>query len=230
MNFPIKISPSILSADYGNLTHDTVRAEKGGGSEIHIDIMDGHYCHNFSFGIDVIPALKKNVRIPLVAHLEIDNPDVFVEDFAHAGSDTIVVQEDTCPHLPRTIANIKSRGLRAGIGINPDRGFEKIEANPEILSDIELLIIMAAYPGYGGQPFSPVTIQKIEKSCVLRSKYGARFDIGVDGAVNIKTVAKIVKAGANYLIAGSSIFRDDVTKNIKILKEIADETMRTVIV
>jgi ribulose-phosphate 3-epimerase len=89
---------------------------------------------------------------------------------------------------------------------------------------------MAAYPGYGGQPFSPVTIQKIEKSCVLRSKYGARFDIGVDGAVNIKTVAKIVKAGANYLIAGSSIFRDDVTKNIKILKEIADETMRTAIV
>lgn len=225
MKFPIKISPSILSADYGNLAHESIQAEKGGGYSLHVDIMDGHYVHNFSFGIDVIPALKKHVSIPLVAHLEIDNPDVFIDDFAEAGSDMIVVQEDTCPNLPRTISNILKKGTRAGIGINPDRGFEKIEANPEILSKIDLLIIMAVYPGFGGQPFSPITIPKIEKACALRAKFGFKFDIGVDGAVNIKSVPEIVKAGANYLIAGSSIFNGNIIENIKTLKEIAEAAL-----
>jgi len=209
----IKISPSVLSADFCNLGEEARRAEKGGGHEIHIDIMDGHYVHNFSFGIDIIPALKRYVKIPLVAHLEIDNPDVFIEDFAKAGSDMIVVQEDTCPHLPRTIYKIKEYGIRAGIGINPDRGFEKIEANPEILREIDLLIIMAVYPGFGGQPFSPVTIPKIKKAVALRDETGSNYDIGVDGAVGEKTIPEIIKAGGNYLIAGSSIFGKN--KNIE---------------
>lgn len=230
MKFPIKISPSILSADYGNLTRESLQAERGGGQALHIDIMDGHYVHNFAFGIDVIPALKKHVTIPLVAHLEIDNPDAFIDDFAKAGSDMIVVQEDTCPNLPRTITNIRRSGLMAGIGINPDRGFEKIEANPEVLSQIDLLIIMAVYPGFGGQPFSPVTLPKIERACALRSQLGHNFDIGVDGAVNIKTVPGIVKAGANYLIAGSSIFNGDIADNIRTLKEVAEAALRATIV
>ena len=222
MTKPIKISPSILSADYCNLGSGSIEAEKGGGDAIHIDIMDGHYVHNFSFGIDIIPALKKVVSIPLVAHLEIDNPDVFIQDFADAGSDMIVVQEDTCPHLPRTIKNIRKTGKMAGVGINPDRGFEKILANPEILEQIDLLIIMAVYPGFGGQPFSPVTIPKLEKAAELRDKTKAKFDIGVDGAVNKQTIPQIIKAGGNYLIAGSSIFgKGSITNNIKEMKEYA---------
>ncbi len=172
MKQPLKISPSLLSADFGNLAEEARLAEKGGGYDLHLDIMDGHYCHNFSFGIDVIPALKKMVKIPVVAHLEIDNPDMFIEDFFHAGSDMIVVQEDTCPHLPITIRNITGLGIKAGIGINPDRGFEKLEANPEILDRIDLLIIMAVYPGFGGQPFSPVALPKIKTACRLRDQAG----------------------------------------------------------
>jgi len=228
MEYPLKISPSILSADYGKLAEEAVRSQKGGGYAIHIDIMDGHYVHNFSFGIDVIPALKRCVTIPLVAHLEICYPDIFIEDFVLAGSDMIVVQEDTCPHLPITINNIKKRGISAGIGINPDRGFEKLEANPEILKKIDLLIIMAVYPGFGGQPFSPVTLPKIKKACAMREHYNVNFDIGVDGAVGPATVPDIVKAGANYLIAGSSVFNENssVEKNIKKLKEIAEKSIK----
>jgi ribulose-phosphate 3-epimerase len=227
MKPPIKISPSLLSADFGALREAALQAEKGGGCALHLDIMDGHYVHNFSFGIDIVPALKKHVKIPLVAHLEIDNPDVFVEYFAQAGSDMIVVQEDTCPHLPITIARIKKRGVRAGIGINPDRGFEKIEANPEILEQIDLLIIMAVYPGFGGQPFSPVTVPKIQKACEMREKSGTRFDIGVDGSVNASTIPKIVQAGANYLIAGSSVFsKGTVGENIRNLRTLAEKSLK----
>jgi len=215
MVYPIKISPSILSADFGNLTHDALDAEKSGGCAIHIDIMDGHYVHNFSFGINIVPALKRGVHIPIVTHLEIDNPDIFIDDFARAGSDMIVVQEDTCPHLPYTINAIKQKGSKAGIGINPDRGFEKLEANPEILREIDLLIVMAVYPGYGGQPFSPVTVPKIRKACIMREEMHASFDIGVDGAVNSITAPDIVRSGANYLIAGSSVFTDDIAASMK---------------
>lgn len=226
MNFPIKISPSILSADFGNLTAEALQAEQGGGHELHIDIMDGHYCHNFSFGIGVVLALKKTLTIPLISHLEIDNPDVFIDDFARAGSDMIVVQEDTCPHLPHTIASIREKGVRAGVGVNPDRGYEKLRANPEILYEIDLLIVLAVYPGFGGQPFSPITIPKIRKACSLREEHGARFDIGVDGCVGADTIPDIVKAGANYLIAGSSVFNGkDIKKNISALRELAKHSL-----
>jgi len=229
MNKSIKVSPSILSANYCYLGDESLQAEKGGGDELHIDIMDGHYVHNFSFGIDVITALKKIISIPLVAHLEIDNPDIFIQDFADAGSDMIVVQEDTCPHLPRTINAIKKAGKKAGIGINPDRGFEKILANPEILEKIDLLIIMAVYPGFGGQPFSPVTIPKLKKAVELRKKTKTNFDIGVDGAVSKKTIPQIVKAGGNYLIAGSSIFGNgNIESKVKEIREYAESIFKNI--
>jgi len=222
MNPAIKLSPSILSADFGNLASETLKAEKAGAADIHIDIMDGHYCHNFSFGIGVVSALKKRVSIPLVAHLEIDNPDVFIDDFADAGSDMIVVQEDTCPHLPHSVYHIVEKGKRAGIGVNPDRGFEKIEANPEILEKIDLLIVLAAYPGFGGQPFSPAALPKLKKAVEMREKLGLHFDIGVDGHVNKETIPGIVRAGGNYLIAGSSAFTGDITRNMEELKKAAE--------
>ena len=224
---PLKISPSILSADYGHLAEEATKAERGGGCDLHIDIMDGHYCHNFSFGIDVVPALKRAVKIPLVAHLEIGNPDDFIEEFAEAGSDMIVVQEDTCPHLPRSVYRIRKTGKTAGIAINPDRGFEKIEANPEVLNEIGLLIVMAAYPGFGGQPFSPAALPKLRKAREIRDRLGLRFDIGVDGHVNERTVPDIVRAGGNYLIGGSSVFnrKRTIEENIRALKELAEKTL-----
>ena len=116
-------------------------------------------------------------------------------------------------------------GIKAGIGVNPDRGYEKLEVNPEILEAIDLFIVLSVYPGFGGQPFSPVTVSKIEKACELRERTGADFDIGLDGCVNKNTIPKIVRAGANYLIAGSGIFRDDIAQNIKTLKTLAEEAL-----
>jgi ribulose-phosphate 3-epimerase len=222
MPFPIKVSPSILSAEYGYLAEAVREAEKAGGHAIHVDIMDGHYCHNFAFGIDVVPALKKYVGIPIVAHLEIDNPDVFIEDFARAGCDMIVVQEDVCPHLPRTIDRILESGVKAGVGLSPDRGFEKLRVNPEILGKIDLFIVLSVYPGFGGQPFSPVTFSKLETARSLREEQGAAFDIGVDGSVNRETTPGIVRAGCNYLIAGSSVFKGDIAKNIEDLRTLGE--------
>jgi len=225
MSHPIKVSPSILSADYGNIGAEARQAAEAGGSHLHVDIMDGHYCHNFAFGIHAVTALKQYVDIPIVSHLEIDNPDVFIEDFARAGSDMIVVQEDTCPHLPRTIETIRKLGVQAGIGINPDRGWERVEVNLDILREIDLLIVLSVFPGFGGQPFSPNTIPRIQQAAALRERAGARFDIGVDGSVNIKTIPQIVRAGGNYLIAGSSVFNGDIAENVKTLKKLGEDTL-----
>jgi ribulose-phosphate 3-epimerase len=173
--------------------------------------------------------MKRRIGIPIVAHLEIDNPDAFIDDFARAGSDMIVVQEDTCPHLPHTIARIRECGVRAGIGVNPDRGYEKLEVNPEILQEIDLFIVLSVYPGFGGQPFSPITISRIERACKLRERCGAEFDIGVDGAVGVKTVPSIVKAGANYLIAGSSVFGGEITENVRALRKLGEDSLSTTV-
>lgn len=230
MSYPIKVSPSILSADYGNIGEEARQAAEAGGSELHVDIMDGHYCHNFAFGVHAIPALKRYVDIPIVAHLEIDNPDAFIEDFARAGSDMIVVQEDACLHLPRTIETIRKYGVRAGIGVSPDRRYERLEVNPEILNEIDLLIVLAVYPGFGGQPFSPVAIPKIKQAAALRERTGAQYDIGVDGSVNIKTIPQIIRAGGNYLIAGSSVFNGNIAENVKTLQKLGEDTLNKITV
>ncbi|MFW6180256.1 MAG: ribulose-phosphate 3-epimerase [Spirochaetota bacterium] len=221
MGKTIKVSPSILSADLMHLAEEVRKAEDAGGDALHVDIMDGHYCHNFAFGLGLIPMLKKQVRMPVVAHLEIDNPDAFVEDFARAGSDMVVVQEDVCPHLPHTVQRIREAGARAGIGISPDRGLERLLVNPGILREVDLIIVLSVFAGFGGQPFSETALPKIEQVARLREQAGASYDIGVDGCVNTGTVPRIVAAGSNYLIGGSSVFAGDIACNIRRLREAA---------
>lgn len=222
----LKISPSLLSADMGNLRRCALEAQIGGADSLHIDLMDGHYCHNFSFGISLVPVLKEAVELPIVVHLEIDNPDEFIDDFAASGSDAIIVQEDTCANLPRTIETIRSKGVKAGVAINPDRGFERIESSPWVLEQIDLLLVLAGYPGFGGQRLSPVAFEKAERAFKLREESGADFDIGVDGGVNRKTVPGLVRAGVNYLIAGSAVFGSpDIAGNVNSLREIAQKSI-----
>jgi ribulose-phosphate 3-epimerase len=228
MTPPIKISPSLLSADILNLLKCALEAQKGGADSLHIDLMGGHYCHNFSFGRALVPALKEKTNLPLVVHLEIENPDEFIYDFVDSGADTIIVQEDTCPNLPRTIDSIQSRGVKAGIGINPDRWFEKIDASPWLLKQIDLLLILAAYPGFGGQRLSPLAIRKTKLAVNMREDSGARFDIGVDGGVNDGTVPCLVRAGVNYLIAGSAVFGDQaIAENVSRIKVLAQHNLPT---
>jgi ribulose-phosphate 3-epimerase len=219
----VHISPSILSADYGALRDKTLEAVAAGGSSIHVDIMDGHYVHNFSFGIEIFRALKPHVSVPLVAHLEIAHPDHFIDDFATAGADTIIVQEDTCPNLPFTVRAIREAGVAAGIGINPDRSFRRIEAHPQILQDVEIVVVMGVYPGFGGQLFAATTIENIGTAVRLREENGARYMIGVDGGVTTATTPAIVQAGASCLIAGSAVFGGDVAANIAALRQAAGE-------
>lgn len=219
----LKISPSILGADYGVLRESSLEAERQGACAIHVDIMDGHYVHNFSFGIDLFTALKKHLSVPLVAHLEIANPDPFIPDFAAAGADMIVVQEDTCRNLPYTVDAIRSAGSAAGIGLNPDRHFRKIEAHPYLLEEIELFIAMGVYPGFGGQRFARTCEPNIRRAVELREQHGGTFDIGVDGGVTVATVPRIVAAGANYLIAGSGVFSGDIGENMRALERALED-------
>jgi ribulose-phosphate 3-epimerase len=168
--------------------------------------------------------LKKYTSMSIVAHLEIDNPDEFIEDFARAGSDMVVVQEDACPHLPHTIQKIREIGARAGIGLSPDRGFERVLVNPDILKEVDLFIVLSVFAGFGGQPFSEGAYERVARAAEIREQAGASFDIGVDGSVNKETIPGIVRAGGNYLIAGSSVFKGDVGGNIRELRELAERT------
>ena len=217
----IHISPSILSADYGALREQAQQAVAAGGQSIHVDIMDGHYVQNLSFGPAVIAALKPHLAVPIVAHLEIAAPDRWIATIADAGADLIVVQEDTCPNLPLTIAAIRERGVAAGVAVNPDRTFSRIQAHPDLLGELALLIVMGVYPGFGGQQFAATTIPNVRQAARLRKDAAARFAIGVDGGVDRSTVPEIVKAGADYLIAGSAIFGGAIAGNIAQLRQAA---------
>ena len=221
----LHISPSILSADYGALREECIRAANAGGDSIHIDIMDGHYVHNLSFAPALIRALKPHLSVPIVAHLELDSPDRWIADTAEAGADMIVVQEDTTPNLPFTIASIRRAGAAAGAAVNPDRSFRRIEAHPHLLEELDLLIVMGVYPGFGAQRISAAALPNIRRAAELRKTASAGFAVGVDGGVNRSNAAAMTAAGADYLIAGSAIFggsgNGDIAVNIAGLREAA---------
>ncbi len=213
----VHIAASILAADFACLGPAAREAELGGADSIHIDMMDGHYVPNLTFGFDLLPALRKWTTLPLVAHLELDNPDALIEPLAQAGPDMIVVQEDTCPRLDETIAHIRSYGVSAGVGVNPDRRLEPVLP---YLPQVDLLIIMSVPPGFGGQPFDESVLPKVSLARRHRDEHDLRLRIGLDGGVNEGTIVRAVQAGADYFIMGSAIFqRDGVGTAIARLRE-----------
>lgn len=219
----VHIAASILGADFAYLGPAAREAELGGADSIHIDMMDGHYVPNLTFGFDLLPALKKWTTLPLVAHLELDNPDALIAPLAQAGPDMIVVQEDTCPCLDETIDRIRRYGIGVGVGVNPDRPLEPILP---YLEKVDLLIVMSVPPGFGGQPFDDSVLPKV--SLVRRHRDVARLllRVGIDGGVNEETIGRAVQAGADYLIIGSAIFqRDGVGPAIARLRERAHRFM-----
>lgn len=206
MHYRLQVSPSLLAADYGYLADAAISAEKHGAGSIHVDYMDGHYVPNLSFGIDLIPALKKRVSLPLVAHLMISNAEERVEDFIRVKPHYIVVQEDAVSDLRSVLNKIKNAGIKCGIAINPDR---KLELIKQYLIEIDYLLILSVFPGFGGQKFIPGTLQKMEEAHEFRVSKKLAYDIGVDGGVNLNTAPEIVRAGANVLIAGTAIYGAD---------------------
>jgi len=199
----IELAPSILSADFSRLGEQVRAAGEGGATVIHVDIMDGHFVPNLTIGPPVVRSLRKATDLPLDCHLMIENPDEFIPAFAEAGADWISVHQEACRHLNRTLHLIKSHECRAGVVINPATPVETLS---EVLDIVDYVLVMSVNPGFGGQKFIPTTLHKMRKLAEIRSSRGYSYRIEVDGGVGLDTVADVVRAGAEILVAGNAVF------------------------
>jgi len=200
---PVQIAPSILSADFGRLAEEVSRVEAAGADIIHIDVMDGHFVPNLTVGPPIVEALRKVTALPLDVHLMITHPDSFIPEFAQAGANYLTVHVETCPHLHRTIQSIKEHGVKAGVTLNPSTPLSTLE---EVISVVDLLLIMSVNPGFGGQSFIPSSLDKIVRARQLIARTKSHAVLEVDGGVKVENAAEIIKAGAGILVAGSAIF------------------------
>jgi ribulose-phosphate 3-epimerase len=215
----IELAPSILSADFAHLAEQIEQAAAGGGSVIHVDVMDGHFVPNITIGPPVVKSLRQATRLPLDCHLMIENPDQFVPEFADAGADWISVHQEACRHLNRTLHLIKSHGCRAGVVINPATPVDTLS---EVLGIVDYVLVMSVNPGFGGQKFIPGAMHKIRKLAEIRAQREYAYRIEVDGGVALDTVAGVVQAGAEILVAGSAVFgKGDAKSNAAALLEAA---------
>ena len=212
MSRPLKIAPSVLSADFTKLASEIEKVEKAGCDMIHIDVMDGHFVPNITVGPFIVKAIRRVTKLPLDTHLMIENPEKYVAQFVEAGSSSITVHAEACAgRLGDVIRLIRSHKVHCGVSVKPATPLSEIE---KFLPDIDLVLIMSVNPGFGGQAFMPEALPKIEK---LRQKFSG--DIEVDGGINAKTAPEVVRAGANILVAGTAIFgQQDVGKAIRELR------------
>jgi len=199
------IVPSILAADTARLGEQVAATQAAGADRIQVDVMDGRFVPNITFGPLVVAAVRRHTTLPLEAHLMIVEPERYVADFAEAGADVIIVHQEVSPHLHRTIQQIKALGKRAGVAINPATPLAMLQ---EILGDVDLVLCMTVNPGFGGQEFIPATLSKIERLRAMIQQHGAQCDLEVDGGINATTAAQVTRAGANVLVAGSSVYGD----------------------
>ncbi|OIP56892.1 MAG: ribulose-phosphate 3-epimerase [Ignavibacteria bacterium CG2_30_36_16] len=212
------LAPSILSADFSNLHQQIRLIEIGGADWIHCDVMDGHFVPNISFGSVIVKAAKASSVLPLDVHLMIENADDYIKGFVNAGAVFITVHQEAVIHLNRTITRIKELGAKAGVSINPSTPVAPLK---DIVEEIDLLLIMSVNPGFGGQSFIKSSLRKIEEAAKLRSKMNSNFLIEVDGGISINNVKDILDAGADVIVAGSSIFKaDNISAAVTELKNI----------
>lgn len=216
-----RIAPSILSADGGKLAEEIKAVEQSGADWIHVDVMDGHFVPNITMGPAIIGALRKATNLPFDVHLMINNPDAFIEAFAGAGADHITVHVEAAHHLHRTIDLIKKTGKRAGVSLNPATPLACVE---EILTDIDLLLIMSVNPGFGGQTFISSALSKIKRASDMIAGLPQKPLLEVDGGVTLQNIASIAEAGADVLVAGTAIFGTaDYTHTIAAMKAAANK-------
>ena len=216
----IKISPSILSADFSQLGNEIKRLEEGGADLIHVDVMDGHFVPNLTIGPPVIKALRKYSNIPFDVHLMISPVHKYIKDYADAGANIITIHPEATTNLMESIDHIKKLNKKVGVSLNPDTETKIII---DYLDKIDLVLIMSVFPGFGGQKFIPEVVKKIEQLNEIKKSRNLNFDIEVDGGINFSNSKTVVNAGANILVSGTTIFKEnngDIKKNINILKSV----------
>ncbi len=214
----IKISPSILSADFSQLGNEIKKLEKGGADMIHVDVMDGHFVPNLTIGPPVIKSLRKYTNLPFDVHLMISPVHKYIKNFAEAGANIITIHPEATENLQESIKHIKSFDKKAGVSLNPDTKLTVIE---KYLDQIDLVLIMSVFPGFGGQKFMPEVVEKIKNLKKIKEEKKLNFDIEVDGGINFKNNKIVINAGADILVSGTTIFKEnngDIKKNIDCLK------------
>ncbi|MBO5489119.1 MAG: ribulose-phosphate 3-epimerase [Eubacterium sp.] len=214
-----KLSPSILAADMSCLGEELKKIKKAGADYVHIDVMDGVFVPNISFGLPVVEGLRKESDLFFDVHLMIANPIRYIERFASAGADGITVHAEACEDLDNTIDEIISHGKQAGVAISPDTG---IDAILPVLHKVSMVLVMTVYPGYGGQTIIEETFEKVRMLRTIANEKKIDIDIEVDGGVNLDNIGEIMDAGANVFVAGTKVFKGDVTQNVKGFKNIFD--------
>ncbi|WP_353067697.1 ribulose-phosphate 3-epimerase [Tunturibacter psychrotolerans] len=205
----IELAASILAADFAHLADEVALVERGGATILHVDIMDGHFVPNITFGPPVVKALRPITKLPLDCHLMVENPDDFIQDFAEAGADMMSVHQEVCRHLHRTLQQIVHHGMLPAVVLNPAT---LVDTLVEVLPMLHHVLVMSVNPGFGGQKFLPLALDKIAHLVELRDEMGLNFRIEVDGGVAHDTVAQVVEAGADMLVAGSAIFSPGKTE------------------
>jgi ribulose-phosphate 3-epimerase len=215
----VDIAPSILSADFGRLAEEVRSVERGGAAVIHVDVMDGHFVPNITIGAPVVKSLRKATSLPLDAHLMIEEPDRYVEDFAAAGANMISVHPEAVPHLHRTVTAIRGLGVSPGVAINPATSLSALD---EILPYVDFVLVMSVNPGFGGQKFIPTSLDKIRRLRTAIVDRGLDVRIEVDGGIGAGNVGDVVRAGAEIIVAGSAVFGEpDPAAAVRRLREAA---------
>lgn len=216
-----KIAPSILAADYANFASELKRIEETSAEYVHIDIMDGQFVPNITFGADVVASMRKHSKLVFDCHLMVVNPERFVDAFAQAGADIMTIHAESTLHIHGALQKIKKVGMKAGVVINPGTPVSAIEP---VLSLVDQVLIMTVNPGFGGQAFIPEMLEKVQKVAKIRDEKGYDFDIEVDGGVDNKTIKACYQAGANVFIAGSYLFKaSDLTAQVETLRVALDD-------